>query len=197
MRYEVTQIDAIEDRLVRRAHAGDAVVAPVREAVADWLGIGSTRIETAPADQDDLAALPDLYADLSPVTPGAASAELGRPLPEVTHPRLGDPSLVATPSEGGVIVAWERGSTTLWIRPHDPSVAPDRRKLASDASAVQPIGELGEQGWFVQGEHELVTPDRRVAAASVVLWIDDGLEYRLESEFGRETMLAIARSVVR
>jgi hypothetical protein len=34
-----------------------------------------------------------------------------------------------------------------------------------------------------------------VAAAAVVLWVDDGVQYRLESDLGAEAMVAVARSV--
>lgn len=172
-----------------------AVVAPVREAVADWLGIGSTRIETGSAD-DRLADLPELRAGLSPVDPGEAAAILGRSLPEVRDPRLGEPAtLVGPPSEGGVVLAWEPGATSLWIRSDEP-IRPDRAKRGVDAGAIEWIDDLGDGAVLVAGDHVLETPVRRVAASSALLWTDDGVEYRLESDLDRDTMLAIARSIV-
>jgi hypothetical protein len=47
----------------------------------------------------------------------------------------------------------------------------------------------------VAGSHVLATPNRRVAAGSVVLWIDEGIEFRLESDLGVDAMVSIARGV--
>lgn len=43
-------------------------------------------------------------------------------------------------------------------------------------------------------DHVLLTPSRR-AAARVLLWVDEGVEYRLESNLDTKAMRSIARSV--
>jgi hypothetical protein len=177
------------------ALAVGALVAPVREAVADWLGLGSTRIEQTPDGRSDPAGLPSLDATLVPVTPAAAAAELGQPLPEIDTTLLGAPNLVALAPEGGVIMGWDQGETTLWVRRLGDPADVWMHKLASLDVRIEQVDGLGDAALSVEGDHVLATPDRRLAADTVVLWIDVGLEYRLESDLDLETMLDIARAV--
>ena len=67
------------------------LVAPVRDAVADWFGIGNTRVEQVPAGDGDPTGLPSFSAGAAPTTAAGAAARLGRPLPEVTDRALGTP----------------------------------------------------------------------------------------------------------
>jgi hypothetical protein len=59
------------------------------------------------------------------------------------------------------------------------------------------VGGLGDAAVFVGGDHVLTTPHRRLAADSVVLWVRDGFEYRLEADTERARMLDLARAVDR
>jgi hypothetical protein len=175
-----------------------AVVAPVRAAVADWFGIGSTRIERVPPDREDAAdptGLPPVDAGVRPVSRAAAEHELGRPLPRLRHPALGEPDLVAVAPEGGVLLGWDRAATTLWILPTDDPADRRMSKVLDDHDTAEPVAGLGEGAVIVEGDHVLATPDRRVAAGTVVLWIEGGFEYRLESDLGRTALLAAARSL--
>ncbi len=90
-------------------------IAPVREAVADFLGIGSTQIEVVPESEADPAGLPTIDAGLTDITPSAAASRLGRPLPDFAATSLGEPDRIMAMPEGGVLVAWSDGATTLWI----------------------------------------------------------------------------------
>ena len=60
---------------------------------------------------------------------------------------------------------------------------------------ARPVTGLGEQAMVIDGGHVLETPARRVAAGRVLLWVEDGLQYRLESDLSMRRMLEIARSV--
>jgi hypothetical protein len=69
------------------------------------------------------------------------------------------------------------------------------KKLFNLQDQVTPIPRLGDLAALIEGEHVLETPARRVAAGRVLIWVADGLEYRLESDLPRAEMLKVARSV--
>lgn len=171
------------------------LVAPVRDAVADWLGIGSTRVEQVPAREGDPTGLPPLSAGAVPITAADAAARLGRPLPAVTDRAIGRSARFAAPQEGGVLEAWKDGQTTLWVVPDDGETVPLMKKLVTFVDGVRPVSGLGDQALIVDGPHVLETPTRRLAARRVLLWIDDSLQFRLESDLSPDRMLEIARSV--
>jgi hypothetical protein len=177
--------------------AGGVGITPVREAVADWFGLGSTGFERVAPGGADPTGLPPLEAGLPIVSRTDAEAVLGRPLPHLDPSRLGlgDPERIALPPEGGVLLGWDRGATSLWVRTTEDPAATRMRKLLDDSDAVQPVAGLGEGAVSVTGDHVLATPHRRVAAGSVVLWIDEGIEFRLESDLGVDAMVSIARGV--
>jgi hypothetical protein len=176
-------------------------VAPVREAVAGWLGIGSTEIVRVPpgAGEDvgegDPSGLPYLGDDLVPVERTAAEQRLRAPLPDTSGTGLGPAEVLALPPEGGVIMAWDDGATTLWVRGDERPAGEIVSKLLTFDDRLERIDGLGEDAAIVEGAHVLGTPQRRLAAGTVLVWIADGFEYRLESDLGRERMLAIAGEV--
>ncbi len=176
--------------------AGAFVVGgPVRDAAAqvgEWLGLGGTRIEEGPADPTGLAPISD---DLTPVAPSSAEAWLGRPLPVVGDPGLGPPDVVAVPPEGGVLLGWDEGATTLWVRAVVVPPGAPPPKVRSELGSATEVDGLGEAAVLIEDDHVLVTPHRRVAAGAVLLWVDGGWEYRLESDLPRADLLAAARSV--
>lgn len=172
-----------------------AAVAPVREAVADWLGIGSTSIEQVRGPEADPRGLPPLAAEAIPISKAGARAELGRALPVVRDRRLGAPALRALPREGGVLMIWPRGKTTLWVHRDTGDGVVFVKKLFNLRAQVTPISGLGELAALIEGGHVLETPARRVAAGRVLIWVADGLEYRLESDLPRAEMLEVARSI--
>jgi hypothetical protein len=176
-----------------------SLVAPVREAVADWLGIGATRIERGPAGdrRNDPPGLPSLDEGLPALSAADAEAMLGRPLPDVDDVRgLGPPDRLVRAPEGGVILAWDGGETTLWV--HEV-VDPERglRKLGTMSTRVEDVEGLGDAALSLDGAHVLATPDRRIAAANVVIWVDDGFEHRLESRLPLPELIETARSLDR
>jgi hypothetical protein len=172
-----------------------AAVTPVREAVADWLGIGSTAIEPVRGPAGDPRGLPTLSEGAVTATASVARAQLGQALPAVADPALGRPVRIAIPTEGGVLFAWPRGQTTLWMHRDDGSAGALVKKLLNDTDRVRYVPAVGDAAALIEGPHVLETRTRRVAAGRVLLWVDGGLEYRLESELPADRMISIARSV--
>jgi hypothetical protein len=178
--------------------AGGLGTTPVREAVADWFGFGSTGFERVGPDEADPTGLPPIDAGLPTVSRTEAEAVLGRPLPHLDAARfgLGEPERIALPPEGGVLLGWDHAAATLWVRTTEDPAETRMRKLLDDYATVRPVADLGEGAVSVVGDHVLATPHRQVAAAgSVVLWIDQGVEFRLESDLGIDAALSIARRV--
>jgi hypothetical protein len=186
---------AVAAAVLVAASLGALAVAPVRTAVADWLGIGSTRVEHVPEGTDAVGDLPRLATDLPAVDPRDAEAALGKPLPDTGSTGLGPPQRLGLPPEGGVLLSWSAGDTTLWA--HTASVRPTDllRKMLDLGDRVEPVAGLGDNALLISGEHILETPRRRLAAGSVLIWIDDGIEYRLESNLDPTAMIDIARSI--
>ena len=168
-------------------------VAPAREAVARWLGIGSTRIERVPDDTNDPRGLPTITSALTPATVEEAERALGGAVPVVQE--LGPAQAMFVPPEGGVILVWPEGATTLWIRDPDFEPAMFVKKLVDAGEPAESIAGVGDEALIVEGTHVLETPHRRLAADTVLLWVDGDKEYRLESDLDRETMVEIAQSV--
>ena len=170
-------------------------VAPVREAVADFLGIGSTEMDVVPESDADPAGLPTIDDGLTAISPAAAASRLGHALPDVAATSLGEPDQIAAMPEGGVLLVWSDGATTLWI--HDGLMPGDvlYNKLIDAGQDARPIDGLGDGALVVIGEHVLETPMRRIKAATVVLWTDAETEYRLESDLDEATMLDIAHDL--
>jgi hypothetical protein len=99
------------------------------------------------------------------------------------------------PPEGGVILEWTEGATTLWIRAPDFEPAMFVKKLVDAGEPAESISGVGDEALIVEGSHILETPHRRLAAGTVLLWVDGDQEYRLESDLDRDAMVAVARSV--
>jgi hypothetical protein len=171
------------------------VVAPVREAVASWFGIGSTGVERVDEGdgRGDPGDLPFLSTYLAPIDRATAEQELGAQLP--VPERLGPPPVLGTPPEGGVVMAWADGATTLWVQRNRQRPAEMVSKLLTVDDRFERIDDLGEDAAVVEGAHVLETPLRRLAAGTVLIWLDDGFEYRLESDLGVDEMTAIAHEI--
>lgn len=167
---------------------------PVRESVADWLGIGATSIQVVPGDHADTEDLPALDDDLRAVTPRAAGDELGAPLPTTARTRLGAPDRMVIPPEGGVVFAWAQGRTTLWVRPTEADDAVFQKSITT-ADRVVAVDNLGEEALLITGDHLLITPHRRLRARATLVWLADDLEYRLESDLDPAAMIEIAHAV--
>lgn len=174
--------------------AATLLFAPARRAVADWLGIGSTRIEVVsdqPTAGDALPRAVD-HADLVPID--EAEAALGRPLPDTSKTALGPPDGVLVVPEGGGLVVWLDTDTTLWIRTADPTDSINTKILGPEAE-LRSVTGLGDEAVLITGDHVLETPRRQIAASTVLLWISDGIEYRLESALTGDELIEIALAI--
>jgi hypothetical protein len=139
--------------------------------------------------------LPTIEDGLTAISPSAAASRLGHALPNSAATQLGEPDQIAAMPEGGVLLVWADGATTLWI--HGELMPGDMlyKKLVDAGQDARPIDGLGDAALVVTGEHVLETPKRRVKAATVVLWTDAETEYRLESDLDEATLLDIARTL--
>lgn len=168
-------------------------VAPVRRAVAGWLGIGSTRVEQVGPGEASTTGLPVLADGAQAITAEDASRLLGgRPVP-ASLLGLGRPDALVTAREGGVLLVWNEGATTLWLRPLPFDGGMYVKKLVAGTDGIRSVQGIGDAALVIDQPHVLVTPDRRVASGRVVLWLQDDLEHRLESELPLDRMLTIAR----
>jgi hypothetical protein len=170
-------------------------IAPVRRTVAGWLGLGSTTIVRVPVTTPTTVPLPAISAGLRTIDPAEAAQRIGRPLPNAAATELGEPQRIAAMPEGGVVLVWSDGGTTLWIHDSDLPSIQLLKKLISAGQEVRSIDHLGDGALAVTGDHILVTPHRTIAAGTVVLWTDAGLELRLESNLPLDTMVRIARQL--
>lgn len=177
------------------------VVAPAREAIADWLGIGTTRIERVPdaeADAADPTGLPHVDEALVAASDDELAEALdGRPLPDVDGTRLGAPDLVGLAPDTGVLFGWGEGRTTLWVQSGAGVEAPEywRTKLLRMGVPVEVVEGLGDDALLIHDDHVLVSAGRTFDAARVLLWIDGGFEWRLESDLDRAEMLTVAQRI--
>ena len=92
-------------------------IAPARRVVSGWFRVGRIELDDRPADRSRPA------CRRSPMRPGRSSrrqpmiSSAGRCRPSTTSP-LGAPSQWWTIPEGGVLVGWPDGATSLWISDH-------------------------------------------------------------------------------
>ncbi|HWM18977.1 MAG TPA: hypothetical protein VNO51_04775 [Ilumatobacteraceae bacterium] len=186
---------AVAAALAALVVAATLAIAPVREAVADFLGIGSTSVEVVPEPEADPVGLPTIDEGLTDLSPSAAESRLRHALPDFGATPLGEPDRIASMPEGGVLVAWSDGATTLWIHEAMMPTEDLSLKLIDAGHDAEPLDGLGDAALTVTGEHILQTPFRRVRAGTVVLWTAADTEYRLESDLGLPAMLDIARAL--
>lgn len=169
-------------------------VAPLRTAVADWLGIGSTRVRIDPSPPTTIEAIESIDADLPRIDRAMAEEITGESLGGLDGSDLGPPSSFARMPEGGVLVLWPDGST-LWI--HVESIDADVyfEKLVARGAQIQRVDGLGDSAMVIEGDHLLRTPHRIVSATTAVVWRTDAMEYRVESNRVPADLIAIARQL--
>jgi hypothetical protein len=76
------------------------------------------------------------------------------------------------------------------------------KKVQFEGGSFQPVHVDGNQGYWIQGAHTLFfldedgnfVEDRTRVAGNVLVWEEDGITYRIESDLGLGDSLRIARS---
>jgi hypothetical protein len=167
-------------------------VAPARRVVSGWFGAG--RIEVEVDRSADPTGLPSFTAPAERIDSADAGEFLGRPMPLVDGSSLGVPRDWWTLPEGGVLVSWPDGGTSLWVvvTNRDGDVV---KKVAEGNEVVAELPALGDGGLAVTGGHLLQTPHRRVRADAVVAWSDGELTFRLEGTRPIDELIAIAEQL--
>jgi hypothetical protein len=176
----------------------------VRATLRDWLGIGAVSVQR-------VQRLPDLSTarqlDLGRrVTTAQAARHLGHPV--ATVHALGEPdaiyagdaivpaavSLVYVPRAG--LPASTAGVGALLDEVGTDSL-PFIHKLVDARTPIVAVNVNGARGFYIAGKHALYLPDelKPRLAGNTVLWVRDGITYRLETALGRKAALRLARSV--
>jgi hypothetical protein len=202
--------------IVAIALIGASLVFPgARRAVADWLGISGIEIrvqDDAPTPTTPVRTLANL--DLGVETsledaqgtvefPIAAPSGFGEPRVFVRTPPVGGAvSLVYPPGPGlpkttetrvGMLITEFEARLDLELMgKHMPTT-----------SILQPV-DLGDLGFWLEGDPHTVLfldangevqEDSIRLAGNTLMWEDDGISYRLESNLDLEEVLKIARSM--
>ncbi len=182
-------------------------VAPARRAVADWIGIGGTRVTSIDKLPDDLGSNLDLGRAIDVKTAQQRAPALDFP-DSVDAPAA---AFVGRPA-GGVSFVWTPSRSLpevlnldvgLLLTTYPGAVArPSIEKLLPPGTTIESVDVNGANGyWFGGTAHEFVYLDRRGEyqqdrarlAGNTLLWERDGTTYRLESALDRADALRLAR----
>ena len=107
--------------------AATLAIAPVREAVADFLGIGSTSVDVVPEPEADPVGLPTIDDGLDRRSARQRrSPGWGTPCPTSPRRRSANPIASRRCPRAACSLVWSDGATTLWIH---GAMMPDRRPL--------------------------------------------------------------------
>jgi hypothetical protein len=171
------------------AVAAALAITPSRETVARWFGLHVER------DDGTGAAVTDAFADdVLAMDVATAIERSGLDRAHLESAGLGVPDAAGLPPEGGVVLTWGRGATTLWVRSYEARTEVVVKRLVGDDRA-EVIDGVGDYAVLIDGAHVLETPARTVAAGRVLWWLWDGRELRLESDLDAGEMLATARAL--
>jgi hypothetical protein len=176
----------------------------VRATLRDWLGIGSVSVERVDR-------LPDLSTaralDLGRrVNAAQAERHLGHPL--LTVSALGAPDAIyagraIVPAQVSLIYVARPGlpagtaGVGALLDEIDGDQVPFIRKLVDARVPIVRVDVNGADGIFIAGRHAVFLPDqlRPRLAGNTLLWVRDGVTYRLETALGVKAALRLARSV--
>jgi hypothetical protein len=175
------------------------LVAPVRSAVLDVLGIGGPdRIVRVPGPPDTSRPGLDVGAR---TTLAAAQQRLAF---AIRLPRaLGPPRDVrySDAIAGGAVTLIGHGTALLETL---GEIDPVLQKGINPGARARPVSVAGAAGYFITGAREIAVLDRdghmipasrSLARSDALVWQRDGIAFRLETRGGLRRGLAIARSV--
>jgi hypothetical protein len=171
-------------------------VTPVRDAVADWLGIGAVRVEIVDALPDDLATTFDLGESVD-----VGSVDLGLPglgAPAAAFRRGGEVSVVWAPSDE----LPEVGATGVGaiLTRFDGTLDPAVEKSIGAGTTLTIVTIEGVTSYWIEGApHSFAYLDAEAAvvettarlAGNTLIWEADGFTWRLESGLALEHVLTL------
>jgi hypothetical protein len=179
---------------------------PGREAVADWFGIGSVRITRSDGpsptgDPTGPATAPRPTVDVDDL-PELVPFEVRLPDPA----RSGEPvaAFVDTDMPPGRVEVRYPTFTLIEVGAPPNGLPSMTKSFASRGTSVTSVTVGGNEGLWLSGDaHEVaeVGPDgeevdeTRRQAGNVLLWVDDGVTYRIEGLDSLDDALAIAASI--
>jgi hypothetical protein len=188
------------------------LVPQVREAVADWLGVGGVRIERRPAPTPPGELGDDLFLG-DPATLADARERVGF---DIGIPAaLGDPDEVFLEEVSGhlrVSMLWEArpglpeaketGVGALLVEVPG-AIGEFAAKMAESDFPIREVSVSGARGVWLRGDHFFFYTDPEGAAieesirlaTNTLLWEDNGVTFRLEGAFTLRTALQIAESI--
>lgn len=198
------------------------ITPPVRDAVADWLGLRGVAIVPVPEPTPD-AAIPSgspavgaALLDGRRVSLAEASGLVSFPIMTPAASLVGPPDAVyvaGDPPGGRVTLTYaprpdlpetrETGVGLLVTQFRGESIPFIQKGLSRGVTAT-PTNVSGARAFWIAGApHLLITRDRTGAmheqpsrlAANTLLWERDGITYRLESSLDLETAIRIAESM--
>jgi hypothetical protein len=179
-------------------------VRPTREAIADFLGIGDTQIRTV----DELELPEDVAVELGRRVDADAAARaagfepfvpaaLGEP--DATYFRTvdGHPQIAqvwAAEPNAATLPALTGAATVLTQTPLADRPVPLYVKEVGRSTPVERVVIDGREAFWIEGMHVRFGLDEpRRAASNTLLWVDDGMIYRLETTHDRAGAEDIAR----
>lgn len=175
------------------------LTAPVRAAVGEWLGIGAVAVRPGPSQPSASAPQP-APAGLSL---GAAAERTG--LDPVVPPVLGPPDGVEVSADDRVLsLTWGSGGSTVRLDQVADPLSPVYLKTAVLGSTASTLTVAGRDAWWFGVPHDLVllapdgserTESARIAGPTLV-WVDDGVTFRLEGAGDRGRAVDIAASAL-
>lgn len=180
------------------------LVAPAREAVADWLGIGATRVVVEGGDGATVGSTASSSAPASSAPPLAAGSD-----PDgVVIPSLGPPGSITDGPGRTRTFRWPAGpdlpplshgsvGAQLTVRPTDSEMVTKRVDPAVEIVFVEIPGRSDPTlALWIGGEHEREAPGGAPELAQrVLVWVDEGIEYRLEADLDLAAVLALAAEI--
>ena len=164
-----------------------AAIAPARDAVARVVGIGTTTVE-------QVDSLPEAEPADRP-TGGGSTRSLVRQL-RAAGGFVPSAALVGAPT------GWEIEPTTATVAYPSVVLAQVREGDAAPVNKLTPrtaesefVSIGGVTGLWVPGPHVREVDGRRFESASALIWVDHGVQFRLEGDLPQAQMRAIARSL--
>lgn len=213
-------ITQIGRRQYRRAVAAIAAclvavclaVTPVRDAVAGWFGIGATTVVVDPQlDADQLVEDVergeggglDAGHDTSSDSQFSPIPSLGRPSLVLDHPEVQGRTFGWTAAPDFPPLAGSQLGVVLYVRPVAGIV--ESKQLPVEGPVVEPVdvrvphsgSDVAVSGLWFDGPHQSIraASPSPVFADRVLLWVNGGVQYRLEADRGLEPMLELAAEI--